>query len=281
MVKMQGTFATNRISAMRRNVAVLWMVIFTVAVFSFASTVFAQETLLTFQGQVTSVSGDASLAGSSSLYPNQTFDFAILISSAQAGTYVDANGVTQPITTLSDPSLPGFYENAFLVNFDSGNRIWNPAFAGNGAGNVNYGSSTTPIYTFPGDPFDPNSTISVTQAPWGALIMGGGSSDASWFFEVETTANTLSAADPRNWQVGETFNAINQATLNGQFSAVDGTVTLTGISPEISSAISSGVSPVPEPSSFALCSLAFGLIAIVRAIRKSFLLRSTDKSGCF
>jgi hypothetical protein len=221
----------------------------------------AQGVAYTFQGSVTGVSGDPSLAADSNLYYNQQLDFTILINSAQSGTYVDSNGVTQSIHNLSDPTYPGFYENAFYASFANGTRIWNPAFAGNGAGSANYGSSTTPIYTFPIDPIDANSPlISVTNSPWGALIMAGGEGSSSWFFEVSLTATTMDAANPLNWQVGQTLAVINSASLNGDLSTIDGTVTLTGISPQ--------PSPVPEPSTLALGSLAVVLIAIAFVIRK-------------
>jgi hypothetical protein len=264
MVRMQDTCLTNRISTTRRSMAALWLTTLTAVTFGFASAAVSQETLLTFQGQVTSVNDDVSLAGNSSLYPNQPFDFTILIDSSQGGTIVDSNGVTQPTTTLSDPAYPGFYENAFYVEFVGGNRIWNPAFASNGAGSANYGGSTTPVYTFPLDPLNPSSVISVTNSPWGALIMAGGQPDAHWFFEIETTAATLDAADPRNWQVGETFDAVNNATLDGQLSEVDGLVTLTGIS------------PVPEPSALALGNLAFAAIALARLSKRHWFF-NTDR----
>lgn len=240
--------------------------VFAATTFGFASAALSQGVLLTFQGQVTTVKHDTSLASDSGLYPNQPFNFTIFINPSQGGTVVDANGVTQSTTTLSDPAFPGLYENAFYAEFAGGNRIWNSSFAGNGAGSANYGGSTTPVLTFPVDPFDPTSLISVTNSPWGVLIMAGGPSDnplTHWFFEIETTAATLNAADPRNWQVGETFDAINKATLNGLLSEVDGTVTLTGISSG-----ASAVSPVPEPSTFALGSLAVGLMALVRLNRR-------------
>jgi hypothetical protein len=222
----------------------------------------AQGMVYTFQGGVTGMSGDPSLADNSNLYYNQQLDFAILINSAQSGTYVDSNGVTQSIHNLSDPTYPGFYENAFYASFANGTRIWNPAFAANGAGSANYGGSTTPIYTFPIDPQDANSPlISVTNSPWGTLIMAGGEGNSSWFFEVSLTAATMDAANPLNWQVGQTLDVINSASLNGELSTINGTVTLTGISSE--------VSPVPEPSTFALGGLALGLIALFRASVKA------------
>lgn len=251
-MKMQGILKNDM--AVKATIA-------TAIVFSFISFAAAQGTVLTFQGQVTGVSGDTSLADSSGLYPNQTFDFTILVNSAQAGTYVDENGVTQSINTMSDPTLPGFYENAFYTEFENGNRMWNPAFASNGYGSANYGSSTSPV--FPLDPLEPLSDSNTgTGSPWGALIVASGDGDnAHWFFEVSYTADTLDAANPLNWQIGETFDVVNKATLDGQFSQVNGTVTLTGISSQLS--------PVPEPSTLALGSLAFGLIALFRASVKA------------
>jgi hypothetical protein len=243
-------------NGLKRETIVKTIIATAIFALGFDSLSFAQGTVLTFQGQVTSVSGDTSLADSSGLYPNQTFDFTLLINSAQTGTYVDENGVTQSINTMSDPTLPGFYENAFYAAFENGNRMWNPAFASNGYGSANYGSSTAPV--FPLDPLEPLSDSNTgTGSPWGALIMASGDGDnAHWFFEVSYTADTLDAANPLNWRVGEIFDVINKATLDGQFSQVNGSVTLTGISPE--------VSPVPEPSAFALLGLGTAAILIRR-----------------
>ena len=97
------------------------------------------------------------------------------------------------------------------------------------------------------DPFDPGTLVSITNAPWGLLLMGATAADGSlnsWNFKISLTAGTLSSANPLNWQVGQSVDVINTAVLNGDMSRVLGTVTLVDIS------------PVPEPSTLAFSFLS-------------------------
>jgi len=154
------------------------------------------------------------------------------------------------------------HQIAFLpLNAGNGGLVENDAFDGQAASQIVLRNRRLAFQArFPIDPIDANSPlISVTNSPWGALIMAGGEGSSSWFFEVSLTADTMDAANPLNWQVGQTLDVINSASLNGDLSTIDGTVTLTGIS-------SPQASPVPEPSTLALGSLAVVLIAFV--IRK-------------
>ena len=229
-----------------------------------AGSVFAQGMIYTFQGQTTSESGSAGLINDSALYPNQPFNFVVSVFPSQAGTFVDSNGVTHPINSLSDPAFPGLYENAFLVGFQSGSRLWSPVFAGFGFESTSYGGVTTPIQTFPVDPQDPNSPIiSVTNAPLGLLLMSGSQADGSlnsWVFKVTLTAGTLDAANPLHWQIGQTLAVVNTAFLNGNFSRIRGTVTLVDIS------------DVPEPGVFTLLVFMAILVGTFRAFSKKKLL---------
>lgn len=219
-----------------------------------------QASLLRFEGHVGGVSGDSTLAGDSNLYMGQPFNFTVLIDPSRVGTYVDTSGNVQPINAFSDPAYPGFYENAFHVEFIGGNRIWNPGLAGYGYGTANYASYTTPIVSILTDPMDTNSGTLVTNAPWGVLIMSGSSSDNLlthfWNLEIGKDAETLSAANPSNWNVGEVFSAVNRASFDGRFSTVGGMVTLIEIS------------PVPEPSIHSLSVILVGLIGMRRILKQ-------------
>ena len=103
-----------------------------------AASTHGQASLLRFEGHVGGVSGDSTLASDSNLYLGQPFNFTVLIDPSRNGTYVNPSGNIQPINAFSDPAYPGFYENAFHVEFIGGNRIWNPGLAGDGYGTANY-----------------------------------------------------------------------------------------------------------------------------------------------
>ena len=196
---------------------------FVTTVFGFAFLAHGQGRILTFEGLVTRVPWDLSgLAYEANLYPGQAFSVSVLIDPSRPGIFGDTNGVTLVITNYARADWPGFYQNAFYVAFIAGTRMWDPALAGDGPYSANYGSSTVPINPPP-----------IPDRPFGILLVAGGPNVSNhWVIHIEKVAETLAEADPRNWQVGQTFYAYNKSTVDYALADVEAAVTLTSIAPE-------------------------------------------------
>jgi hypothetical protein len=208
-----------------------------------------------FAGTVTDVPSDASgLALNQGYYPSQPFNFTLLVDPEAAGLALGIGGELEPVTGWQDPQWPGFYENAFFVEFVEGDRLRLPSV--DEESRANYGGSTTPIETFYPDPSDPTTAFTVTNPPLGLLIVAGGAVDdlsQHWFLSTEQESGTLIDADPRNWQVGDQLIVMNSLRIGSDFAEIRAAVTLQEII------------PVPEPSLAALSLIV--TVAIARARR--------------
>ena len=208
---------------MRHIISLKQLLVFAVGMFGFTFLAFCQGKILTFEGHVTRVPLDFSgLAWKANFYQGQVFSISLLIDPSTPGTFVDTNSVSLPIAELANPLWPGFYENAFYVGFVSGTRMWDSALVGEGPYSANYGGSA--IFNFPPP---------IPQYPFGTLVVAGGPNVSNhWVIGIEKVAETLAEADPRNWQIGDIFDAHNKCTINYAFSDVEVTVTLTSIALE-------------------------------------------------
>src|SRR5207245_1011627 len=97
-----------------------------------------------------------------------------------------------------------------------------PALEGDGPYSANYGGSAVPINPPP-----------IPDRPFGTLLVAGGPNVSNhWVIRIDITAPTLEQADPRSWQVGQSFYAHNESTVDYALADVEATVTLTSIAPE-------------------------------------------------